>query len=286
MATRSRCGSAARTVPDLSATPPRLVASRDGTPIAVFGSGTGPSIVLVHGAAADHTTWRVVGPRLADRYAVWAMDRRGRGASADGRNYDVEREFEDVAEVATALAAASGDTVPVVGHSFGGRVALGAARGDAISRLVVYEGAPAPVTARYGRNGTADRLARLADEGLNEELLETFLREVVGMPEPDLAAYRSNPVWPDRVAAAPTIVREIRAEASPAAGLDALAGVTVPVLQLLGSESADVFHRSTHALDERLANGRIAVIDGARHAAHHTHPDVFVELVTAFLDER
>jgi pimeloyl-ACP methyl ester carboxylesterase len=28
----------------------------------------------------------------------------------------------------------------------------------------------------------------------------------------------------------------------------------------------------------------VAVIDGAKHAAHHTHPDQFVEAVEAFLD--
>ena len=51
----------------LTASPSRTVASNDGTPIAVFSSGDGPPLVLVHGAAADHTTFRVIGPRLAER---------------------------------------------------------------------------------------------------------------------------------------------------------------------------------------------------------------------------
>ncbi len=241
--------------------------------------------MLIHGAAADHTTWRVVGPRLAERWSVWAIDRRGRGASGDAPGYDVQREFEDVAAVVAALAAESGGPVPVVGHSFGGRVALGAALSADIARLVVYEGAPAPPDARFGGTATIDRLERLAAEGRDEELLETFLREVVAMSEEDLAAYRANPVWPARVAAAPTIVREIRAEASPAAGLEALAGVHVPVLQLLGGDSVAVFHRSTRALDERLPDGRVALIESARHAAHHSHPDAFVDLVSGFLAE-
>jgi pimeloyl-ACP methyl ester carboxylesterase len=37
------------------------------------------------------------------------------------------------------------------------------------------------------------------------------------------------------------------------------------------------------ALDDRLAHGTIVVIPGAKHAAHHTHPDAVVEAVTAFL---
>ena len=44
---------------------PRHVVSRDGTPIAVFSSGDGPPLILVHGTTADHTTWRATGPDLA-----------------------------------------------------------------------------------------------------------------------------------------------------------------------------------------------------------------------------
>ena len=42
--------------------PSRVIASPDGTPVAVFTNGDGPPLVLVHGASADHTTFRVVGP--------------------------------------------------------------------------------------------------------------------------------------------------------------------------------------------------------------------------------
>ncbi|HEX6132236.1 MAG TPA: alpha/beta hydrolase, partial [Actinomycetota bacterium] len=244
--------------------PSKVVISGDGTPIALFGAGQGPPVIVVHGAAADHTTWRVSGPRLALRHTVWGVDRRGRGASGDTAPYEVEREFEDVAAVADVLAAESGGGVPVVGHSFGGRVALGAAlRSASIAAVVSYEGAPAPAGQSYQAHDLAARLETLRDEGRNEELLETFLREVVGMGRDDLGAYRANPVWPARVAAAPTIVREIRAEAAPAAGLEALGRVVVPVLQVLGGDSLPVFGLATRALDARLRDGRMVVIDGA-----------------------
>jgi pimeloyl-ACP methyl ester carboxylesterase len=102
------------------------------------------------------------------------------------------------------------------------------------------------------------------------------------MPPADLAAYRADPIWPVRAAAAGTILRELEAEADPAASLDRLGMVRQPVLQILGGESIAVFRDATVALDERLADGRIVVIDGARHAAHHTHPDAVVEAVRHF----
>jgi pimeloyl-ACP methyl ester carboxylesterase len=264
--------------------PSRVAVSRDGTSIAVFTSGDGPPLVLVHGASADHTTFRVVGPRLATRFTVHAMDRRGRGASGDTAPYAVEREFEDVAAVATVLARESGKPVDVFGHSYGGRCALGAALvTDDIRRVISYEGSPTPPGERYGDSHALTELQRFADVGDNDALLATFMTRVVGMPAADLAAYRADPVWPIRVAAAPTIVRELAAETGDAAGLEALAAVRQPVLQLLGGDSRAEFGAATRALDDRLADGRIVVIPGARHAAHHTHPDAVVDAVTRFL---
>ncbi len=264
--------------------PSRIVLSRDGTPIAIFSSGEGPPLVLVHGASADHTTWRVAGPLLARDHTVHAIDRRGRGASGDGSLYDVEREFEDVAGVAETVAAREGGPVPIVGHSFGGRVALGAALlTPSIDRLVVYEGAPAPPDEAYQPPGLVERLRSLLAAGDPDEALATFMREVVAMPAPDLAAYRADPIWPRRAAAAHTIMRELEAETAEASGLEALGKVTVPVLQVLGGASAPVFGSATRALDERLANGRIEVLPGQRHAAHHTDPEAFVGAVRGFL---
>lgn len=258
----------------------RHIRAPDGVPIGVFTSGTGPPLILVHGTAGDHTTFRTAGPLLATRRTVHAIDRRGRGASGDAAAYAIEREFDDVAAVARAIADEQGEPVDVAGHSYGGRCALGAAlRTDAIARVVSYEGAPSPADASYQPDGLEEELRGLLDAGETDELYATFLTRVVGMPPPELAAYRADPVWPVRVATAATIVRELEAERSPAAGLAALGAVRQPVLQILGGESLPVFAHATAALDDRLADGRVAVIPGARHAAHHTHPDAFAAAV-------
>jgi len=244
-----------------------------------------PPLLLVHGATADHTTWRTVGPRFAATRNVFAMDRRGRGASGDATAYSIELEFEDIASVARVLAEQASGVVDVAGHSYGGRCALGASlRTDAIRRLVVYEGVPVPTGMSYRPPGLVEAVRAALDRGDNDAALATFLGGIVGMSDAALAAYRADPVWPARVAAAHTILREIEAEATEPASLAALADVLVPVLLLLGSISRSPFRIGTDALAARLESAQVQVIEGAAHAAHHTHADVFVRLVEAFLD--
>lgn len=267
--------------------PSLFVTSGDGTPIALFMSGEASAgtrpLLLVHGTSGDHRTWRVVGPMLGRRRQLWGMDRRGRGASGDAPAWSIEREVEDVAAAAEALASRSVGPVDVVGHSLGGRLALAAARSTpAIGRVVAYESAPGRAEVDPG---LVARLRSLLDDGDLDGLLAAFMTEAVGMPAAELAAFRANPIWPLRASAAPTIVRELEAAlAAPAIGLGVLAGVTQPVLQLVGSASPAWFLEGAQALHARLPDGRLETIEGARHAAHHSHPVEFTSRVEAFLD--
>jgi len=267
--------------------PGRRVTAPDGVPIAVFAAGAGPSLILVHGTTADHRTWRGVGPDLATRWRLHAVDRRGRGDSGDGdpADYDIGREFDDLAAVAEILANEAGGPVDVIGHSLGGRIALGASlRTAAIRRVVAYEGAPLAPGEEAIDPALEARLREDLAAGDLDGMLARFMTEAIGMPAADLAAFRADPIWPLRAAAAPTILRELdAAEHAPAAGLDALAAVTIPVLQLVGSLSPPSFRAGARALDRRLADGRLEVIEGARHGAHHSHAAEFIARVEAFL---
>ena len=98
------------------------------------------------------------------------------------------------------------------------------------------------------------------------------------MSDAGLEAYRRDPVWPARVAAAHTILREIEAEATDPASIEGLASVRMPVLR------RSPFRIGTEALAGRIADARSATIAGAPHAAHHTHAPEFVALVERFLD--
>jgi pimeloyl-ACP methyl ester carboxylesterase len=91
---------------------PRKVVSEDGTPVAVWRSGAGPPLLLIHGAAADHNRWAPVLAALQERFIVFAVDRRGRGMSGDATDYALEREYEDV----VAVVESAGDGVSVLGQ--------------------------------------------------------------------------------------------------------------------------------------------------------------------------
>jgi len=264
------------------------VESRDGTEIAVWTSGHGPPLVLVHGAVADHTRWRPLLPHLEPHVTVHAMDRRGRGASGDAPGYAIEREFEDVAAVVDAVADASGSAADLYGHSFGGLCAFGGATLTAgIGRLVLYEGwPPADARARELPPGVGGRLDALLAEGNRDAVVEAMFREVVRMPEAEIAALRAQPAWPARVAAAPTIVRELRAIPQVPFDPGQAARIAVPTLLLTGSDSDDPFAADLATVAAALPDARIGVLDGQRHVADILAPELFARRLLAFLGER
>ena len=264
------------------------VESRDGTEIAVWTSGHGPPLVLVHGALADHTRWRPLLPHLEPHVTVHAMDRRGRGASGDAPGYAIEREFEDVAAVVDAVADASGSAADLYGHSFGGLCAFGGATLTAgIGRLVLYEGwPPADARARELPPGVGGRLDALLAEGNRDAVVETMFREVVLMPEAEITALRAQPAWPARVAAAPTIVRELRAIPQVPFDPGQAARIAVPTLLLTGSDSDDPFAADLATVAAALPDARIGVLDGQRHVADILAPELFARRLLAFLGER
>ena len=170
------------------ASPNRLVTSPDGTRIAVFSAGSGPAVLLVHGTSADHRTWRVVAPELAGRRRVHALDRRGRGDSGDAAVYAIERELEDVAAVADALAdewRAGGRGRALAGRADRARGEPADGEHPAGRRVRERAGGPRGA-AGSGPNrdeeALLDRLRADLAAGDMDGLLARFMTEAVGMP--------------------------------------------------------------------------------------------------------
>ncbi|KRB73400.1 hypothetical protein ASE01_21680 [Nocardioides sp. Root190] len=84
--------------------------------------GSGPAVLLLHGLACDHTTWSPVIDRLAEKYTVIAPDLLGHGFSDKPRaDYTLGGYANGMRDLLTVLGI---DKVTVVGHSFGGGVAM------------------------------------------------------------------------------------------------------------------------------------------------------------------
>lgn len=255
-----------------------VVVSADGTRIACGRSGSGPPIVLVHGAIGDRTSFRLVEPLLAEHFTVHAVDRRGHGGSGDSTGpYAIEQEFADIAAVVDSLSAPA----DVLGHSFGGTVALGAALVTRnIRTLILYE--PSPGIRAAGPELIA-RLDDLIERNEREAALEIALSEFAGFGADDLEAYRQTPLWAPRVAAAHTIPREIRAEEAYVPSQDAFRALTVAVLYLIGSESPDWARRGADTIRSLVPGTRLAVLAGQGHMATVTAPQLLVDEVTDFV---
>ncbi len=116
----------------------------DAVKLAVHESGKGEPLVLLHGLGASSYTWRKVIPELEKNYRVIAIDLKGFGNSdkpLDGRYsiLDHARLIEDF------ILRRKLHNVTLVGHSYGGGVALAVALNlnddgyNHISRLILID---------------------------------------------------------------------------------------------------------------------------------------------------
>jgi pimeloyl-ACP methyl ester carboxylesterase len=263
----------------------RQVVSRNGTRIGYFTSGQGSPLVLVHGLLGDHTRWEAMRPHLEPHFTVHAMDRRGRAASGDAPEYAFEREFEDVAAVVDAVAEGTGTSVDVIG-SFGGAIySLGAAAlSSNIRRLVLFEPTSAEV-ARLLPSELPERLDALLAKGDHEGVLVESYRAIVGLSAEEIDHVRSQSAWPNRVAAAHTVPRELRAALDRAFSAARAQNITLPVLVLVGSDTPRPYRDSAEAMAAVLPNAKLVTLDGQGHGAEMFAPEAVAEPVVTFLHE-
>jgi pimeloyl-ACP methyl ester carboxylesterase len=254
--------------------------SPDGTPIACWRSGQGPALLLIHGSTADHTRWAPQLALLEPHATVYAMDRRGRGASGDADGYTLAAEAADVAAVVDAVAEATGGPVDVLGHSYGALCALEAALlTTGMRRLVLYE----PPLGAVVPPGFVDRLDEMLAQGRREDVVTTLFREIVRTPPEHLLAMMAEPSWPGRVAAAHTLARECRAEEDYLFVPARFAALSVPVLLMAGSDSPPELAASTATLAAALPGARVVTLAGQGHVAMTTAPDLFATEVIGYL---
>jgi pimeloyl-ACP methyl ester carboxylesterase len=106
-------------------------------------AGQGQKVILFHSTAAGARQWRSLMNTLADRYHLIAINLYGYGQTVawdDSR----PQSLADQAKLMVPFLPKNGDAVSIVGHSFGGSVAMKAAAlfKDHVDRLVLIEPNP------------------------------------------------------------------------------------------------------------------------------------------------
>jgi pimeloyl-ACP methyl ester carboxylesterase len=253
------------------------VASADGTTIAFDQYGDGPPVIMAVAAFNTRSTTDPLARALAPQFSVLNYDRRGRGDSGDTQPYAVDREIDDLA----ALIAAAGGSAAVFGYSSGATLALRAAAGLPITKLVLYEppfrtddshpGLPADFPAR---------LAGLVSAGRRGEAVELYQTQAVGIPEEVVAQLRHAPFRPGLEAIAHTLAYDAAIIGDLSLPATLLANVTAPALVISGENSPPFLRNAARAAAAALPGGRLAILPGQ---THDINPSATAPVMAEFL---
>jgi len=264
----------------------------DGRQVHALVTGTGPDLILIHGASGNIRDWTFdFVDQLKDRYRVIVMDRPGLGytdradpALSGAWSTDAETPQQQ-ARMLKAAADQLGVKNPIVlGYSFGGAVAMAWALEfpDHPSGMVILSGAtepwPGPLDLFYRVNGS------LIGGLITTPLIAAFARE------PRINASINSifePAEPPKGykeyigGALVTRRASMRANTRQVLGLrphlvemsKQYPGITLPT-EILHGDADTIVPASIHArvLDTQLPNSRLTILNGVGHMPHHTNP--------------
>jgi pimeloyl-ACP methyl ester carboxylesterase len=244
--------------------------------------GEGPPLFLLHATLSSSRQLRALAARLAEGHTVVSVDRRGSGRSSDdgpAEPIDVATHVADLVEIARREQL---ERPAVVGHSYGGCLALELAAGQRglIRAVFAYEPPYAPAAPPEVRAGMAEvgrRTLAARDRGELAEAALTFMEGVSGAAA---------------VAALSPAARERLGRAGQAAvadatlsgmDLDGLARIDCPVRVATGTASGPFYDAIAEGLLGRIAGAEHVRLDGLDHMAPVLRPEAVADAVEAFL---
>ncbi len=256
------------------------VRSADGTTIGYQRAGTGPAVVLLHGAGQSSANLMQLARALSGAFTVYVPDRRGRGRSGPyGEFRGLSTEIEDLSALLDACGASR-----LFGLSAGAVIAIEVARlRPDITRLALYEppltfdgvvhGDWAPLYERQlatGRPGaalvtvlkaTADRTSpiRWIPSRPLGAALDFAIRRTADRPA------RDGVMSPRELI--PTVRYDAQTVNGAAGPLERFGTLSCQVLLLGGSRSARNLAASLDGLSRVLPDARRVVLHGTGHTA-------------------
>lgn len=244
-----------------------------------------PSVVLLHASASSARQWQGFAAALGPRFAVHAIDLYGHG---ERMPWPGERPLAlaDEAALAAPLVLRS-DGVHLVGHSYGGAVALklaalypGLVRSVTLFEPVMFAwiaGTPevADVVA------VADSIGRHLALGSPAHAARGFIDFWSGA-----GTFGGMPASRQEAIAArmPAIDRHFRAVFSEPLALREVARLSIPMLFMTGARTPRVMQRFARAVGSALPMARHCTIAGAGHMGPITHAAQFDANARAFIE--
>ena len=233
-----------------------------------------PLVVLVHGSLDRAGSFARTMRRLDDLHTV-AYDRRGyhRSRHLTPVHDTLDGHIDDV------LAVIDGRRTVLVGHSYGGAIALGATLRSGGPGPILAVAAFEPPMPWLGSWANRPRTATThrPDEKDPALMAEHFFRRMVGesawdrLPEGTKQARRDD---------GPALAAEFAAIRTTEPPFD-VSALAVPAVFGQGSESLPHHRASVAWLVAHAPDAELIEIEGAGHGAHLTHPDAFSRFVRA-----
>jgi pimeloyl-ACP methyl ester carboxylesterase len=256
-------------------------------------AGEGERVVLTHGAWSDGKAWEAVVDRLSDRFETVIWDRRGHSRSQDGPGPGSVR--QDAADLGGLISHLGDERVHLVGNSAGGSVTLNllTMRSDLVRSAAAHE--PGPYSLLEGSKdhhivGLVDEdkrnvahVTELIENGRHRQAAEYFVDDVAVGP----GAWGQFPeeLRTILVSNAPTVPDDLRDAYDPESlDVGALATSDVPMLITTGTHSPPTERAAVEELTRRVPAAHLAILEGAGHIPHRTHPAEYVSVLLGFID--
>jgi pimeloyl-ACP methyl ester carboxylesterase len=246
-----------------------------GSKVAYSDRGNGPAAVLLHSSAGTRAQWRSLTEMLEGKRRVLAPDLRGYGESG-GRPGTPD--LADEAAIVGALAARAGGPIDLVGHSYGGAVALRFAleQPEMVRSLTLIE----PVAFHLLQQGWAGRDWLLAEV---QAIAAAVTRDRNGAGMSRFVDYwNGSGTWASlpedkrsgltRYAA--TVAENFAAAVAEAIPLETYRQIQAPALLLRGARSPAPARRIVALLGSTLLNARIVTVADAGHMLPLTHREI------------
>ena len=257
-------------------------------------AGDGETVVLVHGLAGSSRTWRPVMPALAGTHDVIAPDLLGHGESAKPMgDYSLGAHASGLRDLLDALGI---ERATIVGHSFGGGVAMQLAYQypERCDRLVlVASGGLGREVSWLLRMLTLPGAAQLMPLVFQPWLANRGTRVGAFIGRRGLEAPKLSELWRSYSALAGTenrnaFLRTIRTVVEPGgqsvSALDRLhLAAHLPTLIVWGTRDEIIPVAHADVAHEAIPNSRLELLDGVGHFPHTEAPVRFVEALSDFL---